>query len=120
MTRAVAGFALLLMLAACDGGGDPVDQALRETSAANHAATVREGEVSTPATAAADPDATSGDEAYIAAMIERHRADLAMADDTLARSRDPEIRRMAREIKDRRTREIAEMLAWKPAAQPTR
>ncbi len=141
MRRALAAMALLAALSACDGGGDPVQQALREASAANHAATVRDGAVSTPADAAvaagqfpgdrafaaaeaemhARMAAASGatvDEAYIARMIEHHRGAVAMADVVLAQSRDPEIRRMAEAVKTARTREIAEMRAWTPATQP--
>jgi len=136
-----------LTLSACDGGGDPVQQALRDASAANHAATVRDGEVSQAPVAATDQAAmghgakdgdeafaasevemhrrmgtASGetvDQAYIAKMIEHHRGAVAMADVALSRSADPEIRRMARVVKDAQTREIAEMRAWRPAAEPT-
>lgn len=136
-----------LALSACEGGGDPVEQALRDASAENHAATVREGETSSTSQVA-DPDhpdregrptlgdyafraseramhtgmanasGATVDEAYIAKMIEHHRGAVAMADVALARSRDPEIRRMARLVKDTQTREIAEMRAWRPAAPP--
>ncbi|WP_298743687.1 DUF305 domain-containing protein [uncultured Brevundimonas sp.] len=116
ITRFIVFATLSLALAACDGGGDPVRQALRDVSAANHAATVREGEVTTTVGTASGGTA---DEAYIARMIEHHRGAVAMADVALARSRDPEIRRMARAVKDAQTREIAEMQAWRPAAQPT-
>ena len=108
-----------LGLTSCDGGGDPVQQALRETAAANHSATVRETPPPASGQAAAGHNATPGDPAYIARMIEHHRSAVAMADVALARSRDPEIRRMAQAVKDTQTREIAEMRAWKPAAQPT-
>ena len=38
--RLVALAVLPLLLAACDGGGDPVTQAMRETAATNQAVTV--------------------------------------------------------------------------------
>lgn len=129
-----------LLLAACDGGGDPVNQALRDTSAANHAARVKEGTVSAPAHpeghapgtptagdrafAASEASmhakmaAASGetvDQAYIAKMIAHHEGAVEMAEVALRGSRDPEIRRMAQAVVDAQTREIAEMRAWKPA-----
>lgn len=133
---------LALALSACEGGGDPVNQALRDASAENHAATVQEGVVSAPAHAAshgATPGdrafaaseaamhtgmaAASGatvDEAYIAKMIEHHRGAVAMAEVALRESRDPEVRRMAQVVVDTQTREIAEMRAWKPVTSPPR
>lgn len=138
----IALTALALTLSACDGGGDPVQQALRDASAENHAATVQEGVVSAPAHAVshgatpgdqafaaseavmhADMARASGetvDEAYIAKMIEHHRGAVAMADVALAQSRDPEIRRMAGLVKDAQSREIAEMRAWRPSPAQTR
>lgn len=130
--------ALALTLSACEGGGDPVEQALRDAASENHAATVREGVVSTAAhpsgghaaspgdqafaaseaemhTGMANASGATVDEAYIAKMIEHHRGAVAMADVALAQSRDPEIRRMAQVVKDSQTREIAEMRAWRPA-----
>lgn len=106
------GLAALLVLAGCDGGGDPVQQALRETAAANQSATVRDGEVS-----GATLSATTGDEAYVARMAAHHREAVAMANAALKDSRDPEIRRMAQAVVDTRAREIAEMQAWRPAPQ---
>lgn len=128
-----------LALAACEGGGDPVQQALRETATANQSAVVKET-AATPAgvhgstrhgisagdrafmaseaAMHAGMAAASGetvDEAYIAKMVEHHRGAVAMAEVALARSQDAEIRRMARAVKAAQTREIAEMQAWNPA-----
>lgn len=133
--------ALAPALAACDGGGDPVQQALRDTASANHAATVKEtaevepshgGHASADGPTAADRAFAASetemhrlmaeasgetiDEAYIAKMIAHHRGAVAMAEVALRDSRDPEVRRMARAVVDAQTREIAEMQAWKPAA----
>ncbi len=131
---------LALTLAACEGGGDPVEQALRDTASKNHAARVQEGVVSAPAhtgahgmgtttpgdaafaaseaamhTGMARASGQTVDEAYIAKMIEHHRGAVAMAEVALRESRDPEVRRMAQVVVDTQTREIAEMQAWKPA-----
>lgn len=140
--RLVLLTALPLMLAACDGGGDPVQQAMREASAKNQAAAVVEGTVSGPedhsahetpadpgagdrAFAASEAEmhrlmaAASGetvDQAYIAKMIAHHQGAVAMAEVALRESRDPEVRRMAQAVIDTQTREIAEMRAWTPAA----
>ena len=137
----IALTALALTLEACEGGGDPVEQALRDTASKNHAARVQEGVVSAPARTGAHgtgPATTPGDaafaaseaamrtgmarasgqtvdEAYIAKMIEHHRGAVAMAEVALKESRDPEVRRMAQVVVDTQTREIAEMQAWKPA-----
>ena len=106
LTVLLASFAL----AGCEGGGDPVEQALRETAAANQSAAVRE------TATAIDP--VSADQAWVARMIEHHREAVAMADVALARSQDSDIRSMAQAVKSTRTREIAELQAWKPAASP--
>lgn len=141
--RSLAALSFLsLILAACDGGGDPVQQAMREASAKNQAAAVVEGTVSGPedhsahaapagptagdrAFAASEAEmhrlmaAASGetvDQAYIAKMIVHHQGAVAMAEVALRDSRDPEVRRMAQAVIDTQTREIAEMRAWRPAA----
>lgn len=132
-------FTLPLLLVACDGGGDPVNQAMRDASAERQAATVKNGAVSSAdhagmghgakagagdaAFAASETEmhtkmaAASGatiDEAYIAKMIAHHEGAIAMAEVAMDRSTDPEVRRMARAVIDAQTREIAEMRAWKP------
>lgn len=142
MIRVLAPLALLGLLSACDGGGDPVQQALRDTSAAHQAAAARTTEQiqaaghaghdmggSTPgdrAFAASEAEmhrkmaAASGqtiDQAYVAKMIAHHEGAVAMAKVALRDSRDHEIRRMAQSVVDSQTREIAEMKAWAPTAQ---
>ena len=103
--------ALAPALAACDGGGDPVQQALREAAAKNHSDATR-----TTAEVEGAQRATA-DEAYVAGMTALHKGGIAMAEAALRDSRDPEIRRMAQAAIDARTREIAAMRAWKPAAE---
>lgn len=136
----------VLLLAACEGGGDPVEQAMRDASAERHAATVKDGEVSGPGHAAMGHGAASAgagdaafaaseaamhekmaaatgdtvDEAYVAKMIAHHEGALEMAQVALRESRDPEIRRMAQAVVEAQTREIAEMRAWRPSAAPAR
>lgn len=110
------GIAVALLTAtACSEGGDPVQMALRDASAARQATALKEGSTSAPSAPVAEPD-TTGDAAYVASMIEHHRAAVKMAVDALARSDDPEIRRRAQAEIDSRTREITELQAWKPAA----
>lgn len=104
-----------IALGACDGGGDPVQQAVREATAANQAAAIKDGAVMTAGPAMGHPGSSQDDQAFMARMIEQHRDSVVMADIALAQSSDPEVRRMARAIRDRQTREIAEMQAWTPA-----
>ena len=106
--------AALVAVAACSEGGDPVQMALRDASAARQAAAVKEGSTPAPSPPVAGRD-TTGDAAYVAGMIEHHRAAVKMAVDALARSDDPEIRRLAQAEIDKRTREITELQSWKPA-----
>lgn len=113
--RAVPALALLVLLAGCGEGGDPVQMALRDAAAARQAAAVKEG-VTAPAVAAATPAAESGDAAFVARMIEHHEAALELARETLAQSADPEIRRMAEAEIETRSREIARLKAWTPKA----
>jgi uncharacterized protein (DUF305 family) len=139
--RALVVIAAAALLSACDGGGDPVQQAMREASTANHAAQVKAGAVSGPphadhavATGPTEADRAfaaseaemhrlmaeaSGatlDQSYIAKMIAHHQGAVAMAEVALRDSRDPEVRRMAQAVVEAQTREIAEMRAWTPSA----
>ncbi|GAA0643409.1 DUF305 domain-containing protein [Brevundimonas lenta] len=111
--RTALPFLLLatLGLAACDGGGDPVEQALRETAAANHAARLPEESVSVK-------PAGSADEAWVAAAIQQNRQAIASAGQVLAATDDPAVRKMAQAAIDARTREINDLQAWTPAARP--
>ena len=114
MKRLVVAVALVAV-AACSEGGDPVQMALRDASAARQAAAVKDGTTSpaqTPrrlAPAAGDP----ADAAFVAAMIEHHRAAMALAAKAKVSSKDAEIRRLAQAEIDARSRQIAELQAWK-------
>ncbi|WP_035293855.1 DUF305 domain-containing protein [Brevundimonas bacteroides] len=137
---ALTTLSLGLALAACEGGGDPVQQAMRDAATANQNAAYAEkaadphaghGDAGTPSTGDAafaevetemhqrmgQASGATVDEAYVAKMIEHHRGAVAMAEVALAQSQDPEIRRMAQAVVDAQTREIAEMQTWKPAAR---
>ena len=105
---------IALSLSACDGGGDPVQQALRDAAAQRQAATVQDGAVSGPSeTAAAAPPS-----AFATDMIARDEAAIAAARAALRESDDAEVRRMAQAVIDTRTREIADLRAGGRAAAP--
>lgn len=105
---ALAGLALLL--SACEGGGDPVQQALREASAAHQAAATE-----TTAEVEARSAAPAADRAYVEAAIEEHRAAIARAEATLRETSDPALRQLARTTIDARRAEIAALQTWRPA-----
>ena len=66
MIRSAAALGLAGLLAACDGGGDPVEQALRETAAAHQAAATR---TTAEIEAAAAPRRSTTDQVHVARMI---------------------------------------------------
>jgi uncharacterized protein (DUF305 family) len=102
---------LALGLSACEGGGDPVEQALRDAAAARQAA-------ATPTTAEEQARRPAGDadRAYIEAAIDEHRKAIALAEASLRSSSDPELHRLARTTIEARRAEIAALQAWSPAA----
>jgi len=102
--------ALALALAACDGGGDPVQQALRDASAERHAAALRTTEEQQRQTPA--PVAPSAEPALASALIADHEAAIATARRVLDQSQDPDLRRLAQSTLDTRTTELAELRAW--------
>ena len=144
MRRLLLAAALPFVLAACDGGGDPVAQATQEVAANNHERAVKESDMAmdhgamdhgamghAPAQTEADKlyaegeaemhrlmAAASGntpDESYINKMIAHHQGAVAMARTALANAKDPQVRQWAQGVIDAQEREIAEMRAWKPA-----
>ena len=92
MIRVLAPLTLLSLLGACDGGGDPVQQALRDASAANQAAAARTTEEMQAAGHAGHaghdmsgptPGVTPGDRAFAASEAEMHRKMAAASGQTI-------------------------------------
>ena len=108
--RAVIVLGLAGLLAACEGGGDPVEQALRETAAAHQAAATR----TTAEIEAATPSPSTTDQVHVARMIVHNEEATAAAQAALRDSRDPQVRRMAQAVVDARSRESAVLRAWTP------
>ncbi|MBB5659863.1 DUF305 domain-containing protein [Brevundimonas halotolerans] len=104
--------ALALALSACDGGGDPVQQALRDASAERHAAALKTTEEQQRQTPAPAPVAPSADLALASALIADHEAAIATARSVLDQSQDPDLRRLAQTTLDTHTTELAELRAW--------
>lgn len=102
---------LTLGLAACEGGGDPVEQALREASAAHQAAATK-----TTAEMEAKRSASAPDQAYVEAAIEEHRTAIARAEASLRESSDPALRQLAEAAIETRKAEIAALEGWRPSA----
>ena len=109
--RAAGVLLLGLLLSACEGGGDPVQQAMGEAVASNRAA----AHPLDPA----DLAATGGpslDQTYVTRLIEDHRRTLTTAQ-AMAGSQDPQIRRLAQQAAEASTAQIAALQAWEPAAR---
>ena len=105
--------AVAVGLSACEGGGDPVEQALREASAAHQAAAAE-----TTAEIEARSAAPAADQAYVEAAIEEHRATIARAEASLRETSDPALRQLARTTIETRRAEITALQAWRPAPAP--
>ena len=104
MRRALA--LAVLGLSACEGGGDPVESALREAAAANHAAVTKETPLD--AAPASDPDA-----AVVTRLLAAETQALAAAETALAAASDPAVRRLAETSRDAHRARIAELEAWR-------
>ena len=104
----------VLLLGGCEGGGDPVEQAVREASAARHAETVRDGEVSGPLAPAAPR--SSADKAYIAQMTTHHETAITQSRQILATSNDPQVRRLAQATVEASSIQLNQMRALQPVA----
>ena len=98
--------ALPVLLSACEGGGDPVNQAVREISAKYQAEAVREGTVSAPSSAV---PADTAEQAAIRQMIAHNDEAIAAARQVLATSQDIKLRSLAEQTIANRTRENADL-----------
>jgi uncharacterized protein (DUF305 family) len=117
MRRAAVALGLMsLGLAACEGGGDPVEQALRDASAARQAEALKVTGVSE----APKPDqpAPSADRAWIEATIRDHRKAIAEAEAMLAKTDNAAVRATAEDVIATRKREIAQLEALRPETGP--
>lgn len=120
MRPALIALPALLLAAACDGGGDPVQQALRDASAARHAAaTPTTVELEQAAVTRAQTAAGSPEQALVDRMIAGQEAALAGAEIVLRDSRDADVRRMAEANVTARKRELAELRAWSVNRAPS-
>ncbi len=106
--RAAVVAVAALTLVSCEGGGDPVESALRETAAANHAAVTKE-------TALGPVSASDPDSAVVARLLTAERQALAAAEAALVQAKAPEARRLAEASRDAHRGRIAELEAWRPA-----
>jgi len=114
---AAFGLGLALTLASCDGE-DPVDSALRDASAARHAAAALTTEQQQTRSASAPaPTATpSGDQALVADLLKAERAARTAAERAQARATDPALRQLAEAQAADSSARIAALEAWTAAA----
>lgn len=99
----------VLGVAACEGGGDPVDQAVREISANYQAQAVKDGTISGPAPEKAE--VTAQDQQLIQTLIAEHKADIAKWRDVAATTSDPQLKALAQRTLAERTKALAELEA---------
>lgn len=110
----VFGLLAILSLTACKGGGDPVEQALREEAAEHHAQATQataKVEAATPTTVAGAATTTTASDSYRAELIAEHRRTIAKAERALADIPDPETRRLAQAELDRSREALASLEA---------
>lgn len=100
--------AFVILLAACEGGGDPVEQALREESANNHAEVefARQRQAEERAAVAAERQAE----------IERLRREIVVAETALAAASEPDVRAAAQASLDESRRALSDLSATAPQA----
>lgn len=111
--RAVC-LALTVALGACKGGGDPVEQAVREASAKYQADALRttEEHEAAQANTPASPEA-----AAVARAIADAEADRARHVALAASTQDAALRRLSEAAIARRDAELAELRAWQPPSE---
>jgi hypothetical protein len=105
---------LTLALASCDGE-DPVDSALRDASAARHAAAALTTEQQQARSASAS--APSGDQALVADLLKAEREARTAAERAQARATDPSLRQLAEAQAADSSARIAALEAWTAAAE---
>lgn len=111
---AAFGLGLALTLASCDGE-DPVDSALRDASAARHAAAALTTEQQQARSASAS--APSGDQALVADLLKAERGARTAAERAQARATDPALRQLAEAQAADSSARIAALEAWTAAAE---
>lgn len=99
----------VLGVAACEGGGDPVDQAVREISSNYHAKAVKDGTISGPS-----PEKTEisqQDQEMIQSLISANKADIAKWREVANTTSDPQLKALAQRTLAERSKALAELEA---------